>query len=969
MGKKRGNLDKLTVLIVAKTRRGPAACVGAITADGRSIRLDAANKGTDTHAGMSYAVGDVWEIEVTPAETVVPPHVENVVVYGRRRLKQNADVVAAVERCMPPLEGAIDRIFDGLTQATSTGALYIAARTGIPPYSTHFWRTDQALSLDLEGKRVRYRYPTAAGGRTLAYVGFEEPLAEIPAGTLLRLSLAHWWQPANESNGEERCFVQLSGWFLLASSEAATPPASANLQQSTPAAERQQTTKSGDDLVRARTTLKQVFGFDSFRPLQAEIVGSVLAGCDTLAILPTGGGKSLCYQLPALLLDGLTVVVSPLIALMQDQVDALHQLGVPAVFLNSTVAYADYVAAVGRLRAGRIRLLYVAPETLLRTEMLLLLDQCHVVLLTIDEAHCISQWGHDFRQEYRQLVAVRRRYPAAACLALTATAAPRVQRDICAMLDMEDAACFVASFDRANLMLTARSRLDGLGQLREFLAAHVEQSGIVYCSTRRQVDQLVQQLNAHGYRALPYHAGLDDRTRAANQRAFVRDETPIMVATVAFGMGIDKSNVRFVVHYNLPSSIEQYYQEIGRAGRDDLPSDCLLLYSQQDMATQTRHIDEGAEMEQPGRRARLQAVMRYAQAAECRRKPLLAYFGEVYAGDNCGRCDACVQGIDAGIKTDVTDAAHRFLACVQQTGERFGISHVVQVLRGSQAAKVLKFRHERLPTHGAGRDLSEAAWKALAQQLLLQELLNQDMEHGTLSVTPRGRERLANRERVFAAIETVRTVETAPSAAMPPYDTGLFDALRALRRTVADDENVPPYIIFSDRTLAEMAGWLPQTEAAMLAVSGVGQVKFTRYGLRFMALIRDYGAKHNLNAPTQPASASQVTVAAPKRRWMEVGELFAAGTGVQALAEMYGVHRRTIVKHLCDYVQAGNRIDPAQVSVVSELAPEQQEAILQAFYRSETPHLTPIFEQFGGKVSYDELSLLRLVVLARAEQQ
>ena len=718
------------------------------------------------------------------------------------------------------------------------------------------------------------------------------------------------------------------------------------------------------DLSAARRTLKDVFGFEAFRPQQEEIIANLLQRRDTVAVLATGAGKSLCYQLPALLFDGLTVVVSPLISLMQDQVDALRQLAVPAVYLNSTLDYGSYLATVERINAGAVKLLYVAPETLLRPEILVMLDHCGVTCLTIDEAHCISQWGHDFRTEYRQLHTVRQRYPQAVCLALTATAAPRVQRDIAQTLGLRDADTFVASFDRANLYLAAQPRTAGLRQLQIFLAAHKDHSGIIYCATRKHVDTLVAQLETLGYKALPYHAGLDDATRARNQRAFVRDDVPIMVATVAFGMGIHKSNVRFIVHYTLPPSIEHYYQEIGRAGRDGLPADCLLLYSTHDVQVQLALLEEGAESERPGRQARLQAMMRYAQGGECRRKPLLAYFGEIYRPETCGQCDACRYGSEDRLKTDVTDDARAFLQCVLQTGEHFGIAHVVLVLRGSQAQRVRQFRHERLSTYGAGKHFPEKQWKALAQQFIQQGLVAQDMEHGTLGVTAKGKAVLAQGEKVLVFLELG---DQASADGKPAYDEALFELLRRLRRQLADAANVPPYVIFSDRSLADMATFRPHSAQSFLAIDGVGQVKLERYGEPFLAVIGAYCAEHGL--VERPIVASDPVLAASggsgKRRFVEVGDLFAAGASIVALQEMYGVKQSTILNHLYDYVRAGGRVDAERVLAVSRLPIELQNQVMRIFAEIGAERLTPVFEQFAGAIAYDDLHLLRLVYRAR----
>jgi ATP-dependent DNA helicase RecQ len=469
--------------------------------------------------------------------------------------------------------------------------------------------------------------------------------------------------------------------------------------------------------------------------LQAEIIAGLLAGRDALAVMPTGSGKSLCYQLPSLLFDGLTVVVSPLISLMQDQVMQLRDLGVPAVFLNSALDHGDYIAAAGQVRAGETRLLYTSPETLLRPETLVLLDRSRVRCLAIDEAHCISEWGHDFRPEYRQLLPVRRRYADAACIALTATATERVRRDIQERLGIRAGSVFVASFNRPNLFLEVQARSGGFGQAHAFLQAHREQSGIIYCSTREGVERLAAFLVDKGWAALPYHAGMDAETRRRNQEQFSRDRVPIIVAAIAFGMGINKSNVRFVLHFNLPKDLESYYQEIGRAGRDGLRADCLLLYSRQDLITISHFIEEGAASERPGRQARLQAMARYAEAEGCRRIPLLQYFGE--EADDCGFCDNCLAARGERPRVDVSDAARLFLECVRLTGQMFGTGHIVEVLRGSRSQRVRQHHHDQLPTYAAGREYSAAQWRALADAFIRQGLLEQDMEHGGLRLCPR----------------------------------------------------------------------------------------------------------------------------------------------------------------------------------------------------------------------------------------
>jgi ATP-dependent DNA helicase RecQ len=987
----------MKVLIVAKTRQGSGACVGGITFEGRSVRLIPAVGDTHDGANMEYSVGEVWEVEATPASQLVAPHVENILVHRARRLGPMNTPERFIERHMPAHAGGPDRLYEGLVQTALGGSLYIVEPSGVPVFSTTFWRPDQPLTRVEESKRLRYRYPTPDGGRMLTFVGFQEPIEVIPAGALVRVSLSHWWRPDDRPNEEPRCYVQLSGYFLdspiafTAPSKAtpAPPPPPVPSPQSpvptspappppplptphsplpTSPAPPPPPLPSPQSPVPSSSLLKSIFGYDAFWPLQTEIIDNVLARRDTLAVMPTGGGKSLCYQLPALLFDGLTLVISPLIALMQDQVDQLRALGVPAAFLNSSVDYRSYIETMEAVRQGRIKLLYTSPETLLRPETLVMLDQSRLDCLTIDEAHCISQWGHDFRPEYRQLLPVRQRYPRAVCLAFTATATERVRQDIAQQLGFETANTFVASFNRANLRLTCRPRSDGLAQVLAVLEAQRGQSGIIYCSTRDTVDRLAARLGELGWPALPYHAGLDDATRRRNQRDFVRADVAVMVATVAFGMGINKPNVRFVLHFNLPKDLESYYQEIGRAGRDGLPSECLLLYGQKDVATIQYFIEEGAPSQQAGATARLQAMLRYAQTGGCRRTPLLAYFGEHFGGEPCDACDNCLANQAGGEKIDLTEPARTFLTCVQETGQLFGAAHIANVLRGSQAKKVLQHRHDRLASYSSGRQHSDRQWSRFGQEFIVAGLLEQDMSHGGLRLTAAGREVLAGTRQVWVAAPE-QPVEAPASLAPSTHDRGLFEALRALRRELATAANTPPFVIFSDRTLVEMATYCPQSPQRLAEMDGVGQVKLERYGQAFLTVLRDYCAAHGLaersKAPRVLPGQIGLIDGLAKRRFVEVGELFAAGYSVEQLQIQYGVQRSTIVGHLYNYQRSGAPVDGQRVRAVSTLGPEQQEQVLALFDELETEALTPIFQALNGAISYEELHIMRVVYLSR----
>jgi ATP-dependent DNA helicase RecQ len=942
------------LLIVAKTRRGNGACIGGITQNGASVRLVALDADQNEGVGLEYEVGEVWEVNAERASELIPPHVENIIVHAKRRLAAAGEItpflLPFIEKQMPPKVGGVELLYEGLTQTTATGALYITKRTRLPPYSTHFWRPDQTLVRDDEGKRIRYRYPTKDGGRTLTFVGFQEPLPVIPAGTLLRISLAHWWRPEEEPVQEEyRCYVQLSGWFLEASVAESRPLHRGQVQpaEHTPAAP-----------ASPHSVLRRVFGFDDFRPPQEGIITNILQRQDTLVIMPTGGGKSLCYQLPALLMDGMTVVVSPLIALMQDQVDQLRQLGIAAAFLNSSLHYSDYVATAQRVKQGAVRLLYLAPETLLRPETLLLLDQAKVTCLAIDEAHCISQWGHDFRPEYRQLVTVRRRFPAAVCVALTATATPRVQADIRQALAFRVENSFVTSFDRRNLFISVIPKQGTQQQVLDFLAAHPNQSGILYCATQRQVDLLSANLQANGVACLPYHAGLGDDVRRRNQTAFLRDDAPIMVATIAFGMGINKPDVRFVLHVNLPQDMESYYQQIGRAGRDGLRADCLLLYSYSDVHTIRHFIRQGAASEQADRTERLETLVQWAGSDECRRRQILAYFGETTTAEKCGMCDNCLR--DPAECIDLTRFAQMFLSCVVRTEQRFGADHIIQVLRGSRARPVRTHGHDRLSTYGVGAELSANEWHHLAHQFLQQRLVEKE-SFGNLKVTQAGRAVLRGAQ-VRGTLTTASF--TGGEAEAVTYDPDLFARLRTTRKELADAEQTPPYVIFADRTLQEMATYYPHTRSTLLVLFGVGDVKCNLYGDTFLAVIRRYCEEHGLAERSNAARVEtprSSTVRPATVRSIGVGEAFVGGQSISELMAALGVKRQTIIQHLEAYLQTGRQLSTSRLRAESGLAQAQQERVLAAFAELGSARLRPVYLSLQEKIPYDTLHLLRMV--------
>ena len=710
--------------------------------------------------------------------------------------------------------------------------------------------------------------------------------------------------------------------------------------------------------------LKSTFGYDAFKPLQREIIANVQARRDTLVIMPTGGGKSLTYQVPALMFDGLTVVVSPLIALMKDQVEQLRALGVSAVFLNSSLSPEEYQENMDSVKSGLTKLLYVAPETLLTPRIYSLLSSLKLDLLAIDEAHCISEWGHDFRPEYRQLVDVRRKFPSAVCMALTATATPRVRSDIMSSLGFTQSNEFLASFNRENLFIEVTPKRDPVAQTLRFLENFKDQSGIIYCFSRKQVDDLSATLARHGYSVRPYHAGLEDLDRKRNQEAFIRDDAQIIVATIAFGMGINKPNVRFVIHYDLPKSIESYYQEIGRAGRDGLPSHCLLLYSYGDASKLRYFIDQKEEPERSSSYQHLDAMTRYAEGSICRRKPLLSYFGETFVSENCGTCDNC--NVEESDLADITIPAQKFLSCVKRSGERFGAAHVVDILLGSENEKIEKYRHHELSTYGIGKELTKSQWMHISRQLVERGLLEQEPAYRVLSVTAKGLEMLKSREQIRGQINEAKKSERSgarvKSSLETDYDKSLFNLLRNKRKELADAAGIPPYVIFSDKTLVEMAAYFPQSKDSLLNISGVGKVKYERYGSAFLAIIKEYCRSNKINEKYK--TPMRIADKDAGRRYVSVGEAYNAGESIENLIKRYDVSADTILNHLARFIMAGNPLRSAEdLIALSNLSPDQQLAVFKAFDQMGSDMLKPVYDKLNGTVNYDELRILRLCYL------
>jgi len=596
---------------------------------------------------------------------------------------------------------------------------------------------------------------------------------------------------------------------------------------------------AADPTITIQDTLRRVFGLHAFRPLQQAIIEGLIAGRDAFVLMPTGGGKSLCYQLPALHRPGVALVVSPLISLMKDQVDALNANGVAAACYNSSLDAAAARSVLARLHAGELNLLYVAPERLMSPDFLERLAQLPIALIAVDEAHCVSQWGHDFRPEYAALGDLRARFPGVPLIALTATADPHTREDVVHCLGLGEAHRYISSFDRPNIRYTVLEKHRPMDQLTRFLDSRRSEAGIVYALSRKRTEEIADHLVAAGYQAAAYHAGLAGGLRHDIQERFLRDDLNIVVATVAFGMGIDKPNVRFVVHYDLPKHIEGYYQETGRAGRDGLPAEALLLFGAQDVVTARRLLDGTENPEQRRIEShKLQAMVGLAESLSCRRRVLLSYFGEELEAD-CGNCDICLNPPET---FDATVAAQKVLSCVYRVGQRFGVKHVVDVLRGADTERVRKLGHDRLSTYGIGADMSDAEWSSLARQLIHLGFLSQDVaNYSVLKLTDKSRPVLRGDQPLRLARPRIRQAKKRKRArsaiGLAAADEAMFETLRALRKRLAEDQGVPPYVIFGDATLVEMSQRKPANETELLDITGVGQVKLERYGAAFLEAV------------------------------------------------------------------------------------------------------------------------------------
>jgi ATP-dependent DNA helicase RecQ len=714
----------------------------------------------------------------------------------------------------------------------------------------------------------------------------------------------------------------------------------------------------------------QHWGFHSLRPLQTDAIRCVLAKRDSLVVLPTGGGKSLCYQAPAVFCGGLTVVLSPLIALMKDQVDGLARNGIPAVRLDSTLSSSEWNDAVAAIRGGQVRLAFASPERLVNTSTYQMLRSAGAHTIAIDEAHCISHWGHDFRPEYRMLARLREFFPQASIHAYTATATEQVRHDIAEQLNLREPTVLVGNFDRPNLTYRVLPQLDMVSQVRDVLDRHRNEAGIIYCLRRKDVDQLTDVLRKGGYKAVPYHAGMTAEERSQSHDAFASEEADVVVATIAFGMGIDRSNVRFVLHVALPKSIEHYQQETGRAGRDGLPSECVLLFSGADVMTLISIIEKSAleGNAEPGyaeaAKGQLDLMARYARGAICRHKALVQHFGQVYDSPNCGACDLCL-----GDTQDVPDAAvvaQKILSCVARVNQTFGVNHVVEVLRGANTENIRSRKHDQLTTYGILKAHTKTELRDWIYQLIGQDVLVLDTgEYPTLKLNKASWAVMKGEQpvRLIRLVTKSQHAETTrQSTTLLDADPDLFEELRQLRRQLAVRLGVPPYQVFADTVLAEMSRSRPTTPTRLRTISGVGDRKFNDFGEQFLDVIRRYvmrtGATHDLAPikesaiakPSKAAASGPPRVSATKQQSYA---LFREGASLNAVVKATKLTRTTIVEHLADFI---SQEKPATISAwVSETTCER---VAAAAEEHGTARMKPVFEAMNGEVPYDAIRLV-----------
>jgi ATP-dependent DNA helicase RecQ len=812
---------------------------------------------------------------------------------------------------------------------------FSAFHTGLSEHGGHKWHGSLVIS---------------TGARLTARITDPVFVEKLESGyrpgnhCLLTISLSMPFRPDDWTEESTPCWKLIAAVIEMADSHGCRVAPSG---KRTPLPETKKAVST--DSASLTVALNKVFGFHSFRANQEEIVRSILDRRDAFVVMPTGGGKSLCYQLPAGLMPGACVVVSPLISLMKDQVDAAVGVGLRAAYYNSSQNKKQRLDVLRRLQTGKLDLLYVSPERLTMEAFLNTLKRTHICLFAIDEAHCISEWGHDFRPDYLYLAELVEVFPDVPVAAFTATATERVQTDIVARLGLRNPCVVRASFNRPNLFYQVAPKENVAAQILEFVSSRPGESGIVYRTTRDDVEHTAVMLSRAGIRALPYHAGIEDGTREKNQDAFNHDEVRVIVATIAFGMGIDKSNIRFVLHGDLPKNLESYYQETGRAGRDGETAHCMLLFRSGDIPKIRFFVNQIAgEQERKVSARQLNEMIKFASVNSCRRRQLLAYFGEAYDQDNCGACDVCTNTVE---RVDATTEAQMVLSAIARTQERFGINQIVDIVVGADTRQIRQRRLDRLKTYGVGKDKPKRHWRRIVDELMAQDCIARtEDEYPVLRLTDKGRRLLTGKE-TFLAIKPVEKRAPGPAVVWAgDYNRDLFEELRRLRRELAAERNVPPFIVFSDKTLHEMARHFPTTVDEMRRVSDVGDVKLNEYGMRFLTAIRSFLETHPEGAPItipQPSASKSGTI---EITW----ELLQQGISPGQVAEQRGLTRQTIIGHMERLILEGRLHNLDRY-----VEPERRREIEGLFRNMATARLGPVVEGSGNTVSYDEARLVR----------